>query len=381
MSRRSGSAAEAAASAASEAARVLQQRSQEVKAETREAPPQETPEVRLDDSKIERLRQNRTHPRVMDEIVRSRPGYKEEEAEPKVEAKEDPAPKPEQKAEPAPEPAKEAEAPPVAEQAPPPAPEPIKTIRVKVDGDEFDALESDVTAAGGIHAYQREKASENRLKKANEALAEAQRLKAQLADWAAQQQAAAKPKEPEVTDDEFLKSKVDALRFGSAEESAAALREILHRTNKPVDQNALIEAAAAKIKHDAAVAEFDREFSDLVSNPFLLDAVNAQRIKRIQQMRQEGVKGQIDWKDFYFKIGHDLRNAIGRPSQPSQASAAGAVTTGHPSQGTSDKEARKASIVNLPAAAARAEAPKEEVPETREQIIQGMRRARGLPVG
>jgi hypothetical protein len=46
----------------------------------------------------------------------------------------------------------------------------------------------------------------------------------------------------------------------------------------------------------------------------------------------------------------------------------------------SEKEAKKASIVNLPTASQRAVLPKEEKPQTREEIFREERKARGLPV-
>lgn len=256
-------------------------------------------------------------------------------------------------------------------------PEPVKTVKVKVDGEEFEAPQADIDAAGGIHPYQTQRATENRLKKANETLAHIQRLYAEAA-----QRVPATPAQPVVTDDAFIASKMDVIRFGTAEESAAAMREVSSRLNPKVNTNEIIIQANTNMRHDNALAKFKTDFQDIAANPLLG--------RLVPQLAQEGLAayvkngspdwgqlGALDFDAFYAKIGNQIRGAVPRPSQPQPAAAA---TTGTPSPATPDREARKASIVNLPTAAARAALPAEENPGTPEEqrnaALADMRKAR-----
>lgn len=165
---------------------------------------------------------------------------------------------------------------------------------------------------------------------------------------------------------------MDTIRFGTPEEAAKAQLEILQRVQKPLDQNALIEHASNKFRHDQAVTQFDTEFQDVVSNPMLLKLVVALRNERIPQL-----KGSVDWNHFYRAIGNEVRSITGKPTS---STAVQSTTSGIPSQ-QSDKEAKKAAVATvLPTSSARAELPKEEKPETRDDMIRSMRKRRGLPV-
>ena len=265
-----------------------------------------------------------------------------------------------------PEPA-ETKAAPQAEEAAP-VPEAPKTVKAKVDGEEFDVPEAEIEAAGGVTAWQKSKAAENRLNKANEALAEAKKNQALMLELLAKQAGPQTPAAPPKTEADLLKEKIDVIRWGTPEESAAALREVLAATNKPVDPNQLINQAVLAMTRKSAVDRFKTEFSDVMANPLVAKLAIA-----LEQERLTQVQGQIpDWDNFYRSIGNEIRSVI-RPSQTATASPAG--NTSQP------KEEKKASIVNLPTASARAEPPKEEKPETREDILNKMKKARGIPVG
>ena len=283
------------------------------------------------------------------------------------------------------EPATEVEpaAAPVAATAPldkaaPDAAEPVATpavemVHVKVDGEEFDVPKADVDAAGGISAYQRDRASDNRLKKANETLAQTRQLQANIA----QQIQNLAPKAPTITDAEFIKSQVDIIRFGTEDESAAALQKVLDRTK--IDENALIQKATMQMNQKAAIDNFGKEFHDVVSQPLLLKLATALEAERIGKLAPNANLGE-----FYRKIGNEVRSVAGaRPSQsaPVTAPPAAATPTADTTSPASEKEARKASIVNLPTAAARAALPAESKPETREDVLNQMRQSRGIPTG
>lgn len=347
MGRRSNAdIAAAAAAAASEAARTLQARGQEKASE----PQPDQPEGHIEPGRVEKLLANRPSKLAMDDILSRREQPVEEATEPKVE--------PEVKT----EPEVKAETP-VETEAP-------KTVRVKVDGEEFDAPADEVEAAGGITSYQRDKASDNRLRKANETVAESKKMMAQVADWLQKQKT---PEKPEPTDDQYIQERIDKIRFGTPEESTVALREIMSRGQQKIDPEAITSQVTAQIEHAAAVKQFDNEFADLVKNPILLNAIVAQRNSKLAQLQGK----PVDWTVFYRTIGNEVRSAFGRQSQPATPTD---KTPSTPSQG-SDKEERKSSIVNLPTAAARAELPKEEKEptpeEARKQWLADARKARG----
>lgn len=377
MSRRtSHEAAAAAASAASEAARVLQARQQESLRSEQPAEPAPPPaEKKTDHTPPPQIRRgNPERESRMEEIRRAR-GEKDPEEEPPQPTE---APKP-------PEPPK-AEEPTQTPEAPvetPPAIEPPKTVRVKVDGQEFDVPEAEVEAAGGVQAYQREKAAENRLKEAREALAESKRIQAQMLEWQRQQQT---PPTPPISDADFIKEKMDIIRFGTQEEGAAALLEIQQRNR--ADHGQIVSQATASLKHDMAMAQFRKDYADIFANPLLADLAVMQIQKNLAPLVKNGQPdweklSQVDFPKFFSIIGNQVRSVAGRPSQPAVTTTAPATTGATqpgPTSQVSEKEARKAaSIVNLPTAAARAVQPEEPKPETRQEQINRMRKSRGLP--
>ena len=280
----------------------------------------------------------------------------------KAEVKTEPAPEPEAvKEDPKAEPAVEVEAVETKAEVE------LAKVKIKVDGEEIEVTQAEVDDAGGVRALQRELASERRLQKANEIVAETRRTQAAIAEYVQQQQS---KKEPEVTVDQFIQSKVNTIRFGTEEESASALKEIFERASQKVDPQAITRQVLGEVKRNQAIDGFAKEFQDIAANPLLLRLAMSLEAERT-------AKGPVeDWPRFYRTIGNEVRG-VARPHQPP---ASESKTTDTTSTG-SDKEARKASIVNLPTAAARAELPKESKPETREDILNEMKAARGLPTG
>jgi len=373
VSRRTTRAAEAAAAQASDAARTLAARSHEARSERVEPSPESSAEPKsetpkMDPSRIEKLRDARPHAQAMDDLIARRGLDKEDE--PKEEPKSEEKPKEEPKAE---EPKVEAPEEPKAEPQPEPVAEAPKVVKVKVDGEEFDVPQEEIDEAGGIKAYQKERAAQNRLEKARQALEETRKSQAQIAEWLMRQQQQAQPKKPQVSIEHQIAEKMDIVRFGTKEEAAKAWLEIQQlQQPKQLDPRTIVEQATNKIKHDQAVAEFDKEFQDVATNPLLLKLVVALRNERLAQ-----AKGPIDWPVFYRTIGNEVRSVAGRQSQPASAPTKTPSTT----SSVSDKEARKASITVLPTSSARAELPKEEKEltpeEERKAWIAEQKKARG----
>ncbi|MBM3460738.1 MAG: hypothetical protein FJX76_01425 [Armatimonadetes bacterium] len=243
-----------------------------------------------------------------------------------------------------------------------------------MDGEEFDVPEEEVNEAGGVRAYQREKASEKRLAAARQTLEESRRMMAQLLE-------AQKPQEAPVSDVEFLKARLDKVRFGTDEEAVSAFQEVIGRVAKPVDVNALIAQTTEKWRHDTAIESFAKANADILSDPTLGVLAHALQQQGMEQLRKTKAPGPVDWNGFYSTIATQIRNATGRHSQPPGVPAPATTGTApSPTSPVSDKEARKASIVTLPTAAARAVAPAEPKPETREDILSEMRNSR-MPTG
>lgn len=370
--------AEAAAKAASEAARVLQARGQEAKTEKAPEPakveitePEHNPRDPRGDPERVKAR-NPVRAASMESIRAARGEKPPEEApkvetEPKVDATEpDPTSAAQQSSTPPPVEGTDQPADAAAVAA-----EPIKTIKVKVDGEEFDAPADEVEEYGGLKAYQIAKASENRLKKANEALAQARQIQEAFTVFAKQH---APAPQPQVSDAQFIASKLDAIRYGTPEEGAAALIEIQQRSTPKIDPNAIINQSVMQMNYQSSVKQFLTEFSDITSKPDLMEWVEVKAKNSMSKLPLD--KTHVDWADFWRRIGNEVRNVVGR--QPQTASVP--QTTGNPSVVSSDREVRKSSIVNLPTAAARATLPEEPKPETREQSLERMKKARGIQI-
>lgn len=364
--RRSEKAAAEASAAATEAARTLAARSHEARNEPKEViehatvvPEKTTPQVNPD--RVEKLLKARPHAQAWDEIISKRGLDAEDEPEEK---------KPEEVAHAvATEPAVETKAPeaPVVVAETPKAPEaPVMTKQV-VDGEEFEVSQADIEEAGGAKAWRIAKANENRLKKTNDTLAQ---VKQMLAEGFKQQQ----PVVPQVSDKEFIASKLDTVRFGTPDEASAALAEILQRSQpKQQDAQAIIQQATNVMENRRAVEEFKKEFSDVVTNPMLNRLAIA--LER-EYMAKLPTNQSVDWGNFYRRIGNEIRTVLPRQSQPQATST---TTAGNPSQPS--KEERKASITTLPTSSARAEAPREEKElspeEERKAWIAEQKKARG----
>ena len=331
----------AAAQAASEAARTLQARGQEKKVEAPQAP---KVEVQADPGAMAKALKNRPSSQAMDEILAKRGLDKDELEEPKVEQKEETkAEEPKvEKTEPVVEEVKAEVVEATTEETKVEAP---KTVKVKVDGEEFDVEQSEIDEAGGVGPYRIMKAMENRLKKASELVAEAQKQKAQ---------APKEPEKPSVSRQQFIAERMDKIRFGTPEEAAQAQLEIMeYGKEKQLDPSAISNMVKEQIKNENAVAKFRTNFPDIANNPILWDA--AASLERRKSVAWEKSGRPVDWDAEYSKIGNEIRSAFGRQSQPTTQT----VTASTPSS-PSKEEKKAGAVVTLPTAGARAALPKED---------------------
>jgi hypothetical protein len=294
----------------------------------------------------------------------------------------------ETKEEPKTEPVAEAPKEPVAEPAPEPVSEapaaPVVTKQV-VDGKEYEVPQSEIEEAGGAANWRKQKAADNRLAEAKETLAESKRTQAQMVQYL-QSLAQHQPQQPnpqQIEFNRFLQEKMAYIRQGTDDQATQALHEILTRAVPQINPVAIQNQTILEMKRHTAADKFKEEFPEITSNPSLMTFASSLENARLAQVQQTGAFNDprtalgFDWNLFYRSIGNEIRGAT-RQSQPVTPQV---QTPSNPSAVT-EKEARKAStVVSLPTAASRAELPKEEKPETREDILNSMRKKRGLHTG
>jgi hypothetical protein len=377
MSRRNKEAAEQAAQQASEAGRILQaQRGREEEPTEPTEPSGPRPEPRNEPRRLGMQEITDRHERTMNGV------------ETPVVA--DPAP-------PSPDemlaaqhaaqqPVEVTEQPEAIPEVPPQVPpQTAETVRVKVDGEVFDVPKAEVDEAGGLIAYQKIRAAEGRVSKLQQSISETKQQQAQMLQWF---QSAAQQQTPKPTYDQLINQKIDVIRYGTPEESAAAMREVLETavSANRVDPNAIEQRTLLKFSMMTAADTFRKEFADVLTNPMMATLAAVEEQKRLSTLQSL----PTDWNQFYRSIGNELRALVSpkQQYQPQETQPA-TQTADHTSQqqpsntspAPSVKEARKASIVALPTAASRAELPKETKPETRDDVLNGMKKSRGIPIG
>lgn len=326
---------------------------------------------------------NETRDNLMKEILDSRAKAIQEEVK---QAPFEPAPQPAKAVEPVAsvseeKPAKAVE--PAQAVEPAPAAVEPELVTLKIDGEEIRVPKAEVEADGGVAAAQIKRAMEKRLRAANDTLAQT-RQALEIVNRLTQGQQPAQPQaaQPQSIDD-IIRNAIPQIQLGNAEEAAAALKNVLATVvnNVPrVDPNAVTQYTFMKIQQTNAAEKFKSDHGDILANPMLARMAAIEEQARLNAYAQ---KGQVpaDWNQFYGQLGMELRAVVGKPNQPAATTASGASnTTAAPQQ--SDKEARKAEIVELPTvASARASQPVEYKPKTREEILNDMRKSRGIPTG
>lgn len=258
---------------------------------------------------------------------------------------EEPAPEPDPKPEP-PQEIKESPSP-----EPAPEPKPVETpaddyVTVKVDGQERQVLKSQIIEAG-VRTLQKESAADRRLEEATRLLREAQET--------------AQPKRQPLPDMDEAEL-AHRIRMGSDEEAAEAMRVLKGReTATPEEIAAFAENRAInRIKAEGAIEWFQTEYKEIFADPYLVRLA----LGEDERMLREG--DQRSYRERYQEIGNTLRDKI-REWKGGKAEIVP----------NTDKQERKATITNLPAASARQPATETPKPKTQAQIIEEMRKRRG----
>jgi hypothetical protein len=295
--------------------------------------------------------------------------------------------KPEPTPEPTPEPDAVAPASPPVD--PPPSTEPVAaapTVKVKVFGEEMDVPQSEVDEAGGVAAYQKQRAADVQFKKANEVMEQARKEREQLMQFYAQH---FQTQQPQVTPQQAAARKaelVEQMVYGDTQQKLAAYEELSKINSPQIDQNQIMAQTIHTLMRLQAEDKFKDEFSDVLGNPLLQRLALQMR----DDLLQVSATKPLDWNKELRGVGNQLRALVGRTTNPTSTGVTNTTTgqtipaTASP-QGTptSAKEERKASnIVSLPQASARA-TPKEKEELTpdqaRNKALRDMRRARGQP--
>jgi len=257
-------------------------------------------------------------------------------------------------------PAAEPEAKPQAEAAPETEPKPEteqpETVTVKVDGQEFQVPKEEVDAAGGIRAYQMEKAAAKRLQEASQYRAEAIRLYQQYQAPAQQPGPTAAP----ATDDAAL---ARAIQAGSEEEAVNAIRTLRQRDFDPNQIDRLIDyRVQERIGFQTGFERFRTEYAHIVSDPDLLDWAQSLDNRYKQQANPETGQPWSSYWERYDYIGKQISRKFPTAANPME-----------------EKRQKKASVTPLPQVQARKgpDVVDEDAPEDTQAEIARMRKERG----
>lgn len=244
--------------------------------------------------------------------------------------------------------------------------DPNKLYRVKIDGQEVEVPGKAIIDAG-FRTFQKETAADFRLRLASQLLEEAEaRVRAATPKDAPP---AEKPSE-KLTDEQLA----HAIQFGTAEQAAAALKELRGRPSVTEERVAsIVDARARRIAQDEiqfqeALSFVQSEYADLLANDYLRRLFLLEENRR-RAPRERGGEGDTrPYKELYRAIGEDLRKAFGL------AKPAG----GPPKPAANPREQRKQEMVPVPktAAARMKESEGQKAPSVSE-VIAKMAAARG----
>ena len=224
-------------------------------------------------------------------------------------------------------------------------------VTIQVDG-VLQQVSTDKIYEAGVRAVQKESSADRRLEEATRLL---RHVEQQVAPRAEPTQ---NTPPPQAWDEEII---AYALAHGNEEQKAEAVRQIRGGRQELAtpDQVAAIAEARIldKVDFQNTVDWFQKEFKDVVSDPYLLQLASLQE----DHMRANGDRRPR--QELYAEIGTGLRKLRG--------GGAPVATT------LEDKRNQKASITNLPAASARRTTPQAPAPKSPSQIIEEMRTKRG----
>lgn len=237
-----------------------------------------------------------------------------------------------------------------------PAIDPNADYDVTVDGKPIKVKGSKIIEAG-FRTFQKESAADYRLQLATNMLEEAKRTVAQVP------KPEPKAPTPEVNDLQLA----ELIQFGTKEQAAEAVKMLRQQNPATVTTEGLQsfmvqnlpQMVNAQLMFQKAADFAKAEYGDLLADPYLKDMF----LMKEEQARKTGdVRPPAD---LYKAIGDDLRKHFNRPKSPTQTTM-------------KDRQEAKAKAPTVPRlASARLAGGEPQRPKTREEIIEGMRKARG----
>lgn len=244
-----------------------------------------------------------------------------------------------------------------------------RKVKIKVDGVEQEVDEEKVRAAG-IAALQKESAADKRLEEASRLFKEAQTAIAVAQQGQVQDTTRSGASLPnagggaaEVLTDEAFTLAVKKIQYGSEQEAAATLKDLITKAARAGQPEQLtLDRVAEMLDFRDATRWAHDEYKDILGDSKLKALFSSEE----KRMRAAG--DMRPYRQVYEDIGNGLREwrkglAPAPTQQPANASR------------ESVKE-RKASVVVIPSAAARREAPPQPKVPTPSETIDKMRAAR-----
>lgn len=249
--------------------------------------------------------------------------------------------------------------------------DPSKEYEIEIDGAKVKVPGSKIIDAG-FRTFKKETAADYRLKVASNLLEEARRTQGATREGAPPVETS---KPTALTDQQLA----EAVQFGTPEQAAAAMKEIRGRS---LDPEELMRKAAAAARHAAAdetrfqeARSFvEKEYGDLLSDPYLRRLFFLEENRRRAPVERGGEASTASYKDLYDAIGKDLRKRFG-PAK--SASSSPAATT--PSGSVQARTAMKAAAAPAPklAGARLTEVSEQAKPKTNAEVIAAMAASRG----
>lgn len=253
-------------------------------------------------------------------------------------------------------------------------------VKIKVDGEERVVSVADMVAR-----VQKNEAADKRLAEANALLTEAARRKAELE---AQQAGSKPPAQVDSTntgDDtpatspaggpaagQTVKDFIEALYEGDTEKAATVFQEVMGAMGRgnatPIDPNTLVTELAPAVRQQLADDSALETF--LESNPVI--ANDPHLTQMTAGFVQEGMRGGKAYPDALNEAGERVKQWMAGMGMGSHQG--GGTTT--PSQTKLDRKAGIDEIRPASITAANTAAP----PQTTQDVLNDMRKARGLPV-
>ena len=234
-----------------------------------------------------------------------------------------------------------------------------KAVRIKLDGLVQEMKLSDV-----VRGFQKEAVASKRLNEATAKLKEADEYLAKVKSTPVNEQ----QNQQNAGDDVKVvaKSAIEALLNGDEEGAAEALERLANRRGNSTEQANTSDVALEvkrQLEVDSALTEFQADYADVVSDPYLAERTNS----FLKEVMQTGEHGNFS----------EALKAAGDKTRDWLANLTGKKTENQSSTIRNDRVAKKAGMEQIPANSASA-ASLSEPEESAADVINQMRKERGL---